>query len=191
MGAEASEDTARLLQRIAQGDREAFGSFYDRYAPLVFTFAVRLVRDRSEAEDLLQEVFLQAWRRAGTYSPARGSPEALILTLTRSRGIDKLRSIRRKDKSVLPIQEPFGSGGGGRLERDAPEVEARLTVQSVLAGLPEAQRMVLELAYFGGLTQSEIAAHLGEPLGTVKSRIRAGLGRLRELLGIKAAGGQP
>ncbi len=180
MGVELPDDPVRLIQQIARGNREAFGRFYDRYAPLVFAFAVRLLRVRAEAEDLLQEVFLQIWRQAGSYSQERGSPEAWILTITRSRGIDKLRSIRRRDRS---------SETSGKVENGARESEAKLTVRDALAGLPEAQRTVLELAYFNGLTQSEIAAHLGEPLGTVKTRMRAGIERLRGLLGTTAAGG--
>lgn len=188
MGAEPPGDPVRLIQQIARGDREAFGRFYDHYAPLVFTFAVRLLRDRSAAEDLLQEVFLQVWRQAGSYSQERGSPEAWIITITRSRGIDNLRSIRRRDRRLLPALEPSRADEGGKVESGAVESEARLVVPAALAGLPETQRLVLELAYFDGLTQMEIAARLGEPLGTVKTRMRAGLERLRQLLGAKAAG---
>ncbi len=189
MGAEPRDDPVRLIEEIVRGDREAFGRVYDRYAPLVFAFAVRLLRVRTDAEDLLQEVFLQIWRQAGSYSQERGSPEAWIMTITRSRGIDKLRSIRRKDRSVVPVEEPSGTEGGGKVERGDVESEARITVHDALAGLPEVQRSVLELAYFDGLTQSEIAVRLGEPLGTVKTRMRAGLERLRSLLRAKAAGG--
>lgn len=188
MGAGAA-DPVRLIQQISQGDREAFGRFYDRHAPLVFAFAMRLLRVRSDAEDLLQEVFLQVWRQAGNYNQERGSPEAWLMTITRSRGVDKLRSIRRKEKSFVPLEEPSRGEGGGKVESGAGQSEARLTVRGALGGLPEAERRVLELAYFDGLTQSEIAAYLREPLGTVKTRMRAGLGRLRGLMGAKTAGG--
>lgn len=189
MDAELPDDPTHLIQQIASGDREAFSRFYDRYAPLVFTFAVRLLRVRPEAEDLLQEVFLQAWRQAGSYRQARGSPEAWITTITRSRAIDKLRSIRRRDRGLSPTEEPAGTEGAGKVASGAMEAEARVTVQGALARLPAAQRTVLELAYFDGLTQSEIAARLGEPLGTVKTRMRAGLERLRGFLETKDAGG--
>lgn len=188
MGSQPSDDPIHLIEHTAQGDAEAFGRFYDRYAPLVFGFALRLLRDRADAEDLLQEVFLQVWREAGTYSKDRGSPEAWVLTMARSRGIDRLRVIRRSDRTSLAAGEPAARGQG------APEesaVNARLTVHGPLARLPEAQRTVLELAYFDGLTQSEIAARLGEPLGTVKTRMRTGLGRLRDLLAAGSAGGHP
>lgn len=184
MGAKPFEDPGTLIQRIAQGDRDAFGHFYDRYAPLVFTFAVRLLGDRFEAEDLLQEVSLQAWSQAGNYSPDRGSPEAWILNITRSRGIDRLRSLRRRKRGVVLL-----GGRGETPDSGTAESDARLTVHGRLAELPEAQRKVLEMAYFDGLTQSEIAARLGQPLGTVKTRMRAGLERLRGVLEGGASGG--
>jgi len=190
MGGDYSDDPVSLIQQIARGDREAFGRFYDHYAPLVFAFAVRLLRVRAEAEDLLQEVFLQAWRQAARYSRDRGSPEAWILTITRSRAIDRVRSMRRRDRGVVPLEEPSRTQDGRIEESEVMESEARLTAHAALAGLPEAQRKVLELAYFEGLTQSEIAANLGQPLGTVKTRLRDGLKRLREFLGARA-GGRP
>lgn len=184
---QGADDPVRLIQQISRGDRQAFGRFYDRYAPLVFAFAMRLLRARSDAEDLLQEVFLQVWRQAESYSQERGSPEAWLMTITRSRGVDKLRSIRRRDRSFVPL-EPSGGEGGGKVESGAGQSEARLTLHGALGGLPEAERRVLELAYFDGLTQSEIAARLGEPLGTVKTRMRSGLERLRGLLKTKTGG---
>jgi RNA polymerase sigma-70 factor (ECF subfamily) len=188
MGGDYSGDPVSLIQQIARGDREAFGHFYDHYAPLVFAFAVRLLRVRADAEDLLQEVFLQAWRQAARYSRDRGSPEAWILTITRSRAIDRLRSMRRRDRGFVPVEELSRTQGGRIEESEVMESEARLTAHAALAGLPETQRKVLELAYFEGLTQLEIAANLGQPLGTVKTRLRDGLRRLRELLGARAAG---
>jgi RNA polymerase sigma-70 factor (ECF subfamily) len=189
MVSELKEDPVHLIQEVASGNREAFSRFYDRYAPLVFTFAVRILRVRSEAEDLLQEVFLQIWREAGNYRPDRGSPEAWISTITRSRAIDKLRSLRRKEQGLVSLQDRHGSERGGEVDSATAESEAKLTVHGALGKLPAAQRIVLELAYFDGLTQSEIASRLREPLGTVKTRMRAGLAQLREHLGAKAAGG--
>jgi len=179
------ENPLQLVRDIGRGDRAAFGSFYDRFAPLVFSFAMRLVQERSTAEDLLQEVFLQIWREAEKYSPERGTPEAWIITITRSRAIDKLRSIRRRDKSFVPMEAPSGKEYDREVESGAAASEVRIMVNSALAQLPESQRKVMELAYFDGLTQSEIADRLKEPLGTVKTRMRAALGRLRELLGAK------
>ena len=183
MAADLPDNPTVLLQQTASGDGEAFRRFYDRYAALVFTFAIRLLSSRSDAEDLLQEVFLQVWRQAQSYSPERGSPEAWLITMTRSRAIDKLRSIRRRDMSPLSPDEPARLEGSMPVEPPTQALEAKLMLQGVLTKLPEEQRAVLELAYFDGLTQSEIAARLREPLGTVKTRMRAGLERLRGFLG--------
>src|SRR5918999_909076 len=106
MAADLLDNPIALLQQIVSGDGEAFSRFYDRYASLVFTFALRLLGSRADAEDLLQEVFLYVWRQAQSYSPERGSPEAWLITITRSRAIDKLRSIRRRDMTVLTPNEP-------------------------------------------------------------------------------------
>ncbi|MGH7371750.1 MAG: sigma-70 family RNA polymerase sigma factor, partial [Candidatus Methylomirabilales bacterium] len=166
--------------------REAFEHFYDRYASLVYTLALRILRVRSDAQDLLQEVLLQVWRQAGSYSPERGSPEAWLLTITRSRAIDKHRSVRRIERGLPATGDPSRLEGGGKVESGIAPSDARLTLHGALEKMPDAQRTVLELAYFDGLTQSEIAARLGEPLGTVKTRIRASLQRLREIIGAKA-----
>ncbi len=189
MGTEPPDNPHLLIARIANGDRDAFARFYDRYASLVFTFATRLLQVQSDAEDLLQEVFLQVWRQAGSYSQERGRPEAWLITMTRSRAIDKLRSLRRRDQNTVSSGGTFPVEGSGQVANGTGASEARLTVHGALAKLPEAQRMVLELAFFDGLTQSEIAARLGEPLGTVKTRIRAGLERLRGFLGDQTTGG--
>jgi RNA polymerase sigma-70 factor, ECF subfamily len=189
METETPDNPLHLIQRMATGDRDAFARFYDRYAALVLTFATRLLEVRADAEDLLQEVFLQVWRQAKSYDQARGSPEAWITTITRSRAIDKLRSRRRRGESAGSPQVSSPLDGVRKVESGAAESEARLTVHGALAQLPEAQRVVLELAYFDGFTQSEIAARLGEPLGTVKTRLRTGLERLRGFLGVKSGGG--
>jgi RNA polymerase sigma-70 factor (ECF subfamily) len=188
MAADLPDNPTFLLQQIASGDRDAFRRFYDRYATLAFTFALRLLGSQSDAEDLLQEVFLQVWRQAQAYSPERGAPEAWLITITRSRAIDKLRSIRRRNMNILTPEEPLRVESLAQAERPSQASEAKLTIQGVMAKLPEAQRHVLELAYFDGLTQTEIAARLGEPLGTVKTRMRAGLERLRGFLGAEATG---
>ena len=135
----ASPDSPmELVLQVGRGDRAAFGRFYDRFAPLVFSFAMRLVRERSAAEDLLQEVFLQIWREAGNYSPERGTPEAWIITITRSRAIDKLRSIRRRDKSFVPIEGPSGKEYDGRVESGATASDSKIMVNSALPQLRRA-----------------------------------------------------
>jgi RNA polymerase sigma-70 factor (ECF subfamily) len=176
-----------LIRQVANRDRDAFNQLYDRFSSLVFTLALRMLRVRSDAEDLLQEVFVQIWRQAESYSAERGSPEAWIINIARSRAIDKIRSIRRREKSFVLTDDPARAESSDNVESSAVESEARLTMNSALANLPEAQRKVLELAYFDGLTQTEIADRLAEPLGTVKTRMRSGIQRLRDILGTRAA----
>jgi RNA polymerase sigma-70 factor, ECF subfamily len=176
-----------LIQQVAKQDRDAFSQLYDRFSTLVFTLAMRMLKARSDAEDLLQEVFVQVWRQAENYSAERGSPEAWIVNIARSRAIDKIRSIRRMQKSFVLTDDPARAESSENVESSAAESETRLTMNSALANLPDTQRKVLELAYFDGLTQSEIADRLAEPLGTVKTRMRSGIQKLREILGAKLA----
>jgi RNA polymerase sigma-70 factor, ECF subfamily len=144
-----------------------------------------MLRMSSDAEDLLQEVFVQVWHQAHRYSEERGSPEAWIVNIARSRAIDKLRSIRRMERSFVLTDDPAKAESSDNVESSAAESETKLTMNSALANLPEAQREVLVLAYFDGLSQSEIADRLKEPLGTVKTRMRSGIQRLRDLLETK------
>ena len=171
-----------LIQRVGNQDREAFSQLYERFSTLVFTLAMRMLKTRSDAEDLLQEVFVQVWRQAQGYSAERGSPEAWIINIARSRAIDKIRSIRRMEKSFVLTDDPARAESGKNVESSAAESETRLTMNAALANLPETQRRVLELAYFDGLTQTEIAKRLAEPLGTVKTRMRSGIQRLRQIV---------
>jgi len=172
---------------MATGDRDAFGRFYDRYSPLVYPLIVRIVRERGDADDVLQEVFWEAWQAADSYDPDRGSPEAWIVMRARTRAIDRIRSVRRRSETfVAPVDETLASGpvepGGNAADRAAD----RGLVTGALAKLPEVQREVIELAYYGGLTQTEIAERLRQPLGTVKTRMRIALERLREIVGRQA-----
>jgi RNA polymerase sigma-70 factor (ECF subfamily) len=171
-----------LIQRVANQDREAFSQLYERFSTLVFTLAMRMLKIRSEAEDLLQEVFVQVWRQARGYSAERGSPEAWIINIARSRAIDKIRSIRRMERSFVLTDDPARAESSENVECSAAESEARMAMNSAVANLPETQRKVLELAYFDGLTQTEIAEQLAEPLGTIKGRMCAGIQRLREII---------
>ena len=175
-----------LIQKVANQDRDAFSQLYDRFSNLVFTLAIRMLKVRSDAEDLLQEVFVQVWRQAQSYSVQRGSPEAWIVNIARSRAIDKIRSIRRMEKSFVLTDDPARAESSDNVESSAAESEARIAMNSALANLPETQRKVLELAYFDGLTQTEIANRLAEPLGTIKTRMRSGIQRLRDMLGTQA-----
>jgi len=173
-----------LIRQMAAGDREAFGSFYDRYASLVYPLIVRIVRDRSDAADVLQDVFWEAWQSAASYDPRRGTPEAWMITRARTRAIDRVRAVRRRGETfVMPVEEGIAAepaiAGGDAAER----AEDRGIIQGALGQLSLAQREVIELAYYAGLTQTEIAERLKQPLGTVKTRIRLGLERLREAVG--------
>jgi RNA polymerase sigma-70 factor, ECF subfamily len=175
-------ETSALIARIAAGDRDAFSRFYDLLAPTAFGLIRRVLRDPEAAADVLQEVFWQVWREAPQYDPERGSPEAWLVMRARTRAIDRLRSIRRRDRTfVAPVDESVARDDGPA-GNPAVVAEDRGLVQTALAQLPEPQRRVIELAFFEGLTQSEIAIRLGEPLGTVKTRARLGLERLRGAL---------
>jgi RNA polymerase sigma-70 factor (ECF subfamily) len=163
-----------VLDRLVAGDHAALGEVYDRYAGLVNGLALRILRNTAEAEEVIQEVFVQIWRQAERFDPARGSVEAWICTIARSRALDRLRrrTSRREDSDeAIPGAT------------DTPKTVEALAVRKALESLSPDQRTALELAYYEGLTQSEIAERLGEPLGTVKTRIRTAMIRLRDVLG--------
>jgi len=174
-------DGGELLRRIARRDADAFGQFYDRYARLVYPLILRILGEAAEAADVLQGVFWETWMHAASYDPARGSPEAWLVVRARARAIDQLRSIRRRGDMVGAAgREVTSSAGTGPGPDSAAD---RVTLRRALERLPEEQREVVELAYYRGLTQTEIAEQLKQPLGTVKTRIRLGLERLRQTLG--------
>ena len=162
-----------LIHRIAAGDHTALGEFYDRFAGMANGLALRILRNTSDAEEVVQEVFLQAWRQADRYDAARGTPEAWISTLARTRALDKLR--RRASRREEPAEVAPGT-------TSTPANVEVLAVRKALEGLAAPQRRALELAYYDGLTQSEIATRLNEPLGTIKTRIRTAMIRLRAAL---------
>ena len=175
-----------LLKAVAARDEAALGQLYDRYRLILFGVLMRILNNREEAEDVLQEVFLQVWRRAADFDENRGRPFTWLVTLARSRGIDRLRSLAAKERVALAgAKEP--SEQVSDAVADALASEQRTLVTKALAQLPEEQKSPLILAYFDGLTQSEIAAKLGAPLGTVKTRMRAGLMKLREALSNQSA----
>ena len=178
-----SADAAALIARIAQGDGEAFGRFYDAFAGMALGLIRRVLRDPGASEEVLQEVFWQIWREADQYDPQRGRPETWLLMRAKTRAIDKLRSIRRRERTfVMAVDEGVASGDAAGSEDAGAAAEDRGLLRTALAQLPPAQRRVIELAFFEGLTQAEIYARLGAPLGTVKTRARLGLERLRDVL---------
>lgn len=184
MQASAPEDR-ELMRRVAGGDRTAFASLYDRHSPQTFGLLCRMLRRRAEAEELLQEVFLQVWRDAGRYQPDGASPRGWIFMIARSRAVDRLRaSVARERRETATVENDppapasLGPSGPERLE----ERERKARVGSALAELPPEQRQAIECAFFEGFTHSEAAERLGVPLGTVKSRILLGMRKLREAL---------
>jgi RNA polymerase sigma-70 factor (ECF subfamily) len=180
----SSESSGALIAAIAAGDRDAFSRFYDLTAPMAFGLIRRVLRDPEAAAEVLQEVFWQVWQEAPRYDPTRGTAEAWLVMRAKTRAIDRLRSIRRRDRTfVAPVDESVAQRREDQAPNPAVVAEDRGLIQTALAQLPEPQRRVIELAFFEGLTHSEIATRLGEPLGTVKTRARLGLDRLRGVLG--------
>jgi RNA polymerase sigma-70 factor (ECF subfamily) len=168
------EDTA-LIARIRGGDEHAMADLYDRYSGIVYGVALRVLGDTSAAEDLLQEVFLQLWRNPQAFDADRGRLAPWLAVIARNRAIDVLRKRPLEDNiDELPIST------GTNLEDDAAQRFAVEKVRGVLDQLPQEQRTVLEMAFFAGMTHTEIAGKTGEPLGTIKTRIRSGLLALRK-----------
>ncbi len=170
-----------LLHAIALRDEQALASLYDRYRLILFGLLIRILNSREEAEDVLQEVFLQVWRRAADFDERRGRAFTWLITLARSRAIDRLRQLGSRERLALSAID-FVDDVASSPVRDALRSEQRQIVAGALAELSEEQRRALTLAYFEGLTQTEIAARLSSPLGTVKTRMRSGMIKLRELL---------
>lgn len=169
------------MKAIAARDEAALAQLYDRYRVILFGLLMRILGNREEAEDVLQEVFLQVWRKAEDFDETRGRPFTWLVTLGRSRGIDRLRTLASRER-VAEAGAREASEEISDAASDAFRSEQRGLVNNALAQLPDEQKGPLMLAYFDGLTQSEIATRLGAPLGTVKTRMRTGLIRLRELL---------
>jgi len=169
-----------LVLLAARSEETALAELYDRYGRTAYGLALRIVRDRALAEDAVQEAFLALWRTSSRLVPERGKASTWILTLVHRRAVDTVRrEQRRRTESLERAPEP-ASGG---VEEDAWLRLQRERVQAALRSLPDPQREAIELAYYGGFSQSELAERLGQPLGTIKSRMFAGLSRLRELLG--------
>jgi RNA polymerase sigma factor (sigma-70 family) len=169
-----------LLARVARGDDDALGSLYDRFGRVAYGLALRIGRDERLAEDAVQEAFLAVWRQAASFRPERANARAWVLTFVHRRAVDLVRREERRRTEPL---EPEAEPATGSTAEAAELRRRREAVQHALAQLPEEQRRPIELAYYGGLSQSELAERLGEPLGTIKSRMFTGLKRLRELLG--------
>lgn len=176
-------DWAALIKRVADGDQSALTTLYDSTSRLVFGLILRVVTDRSTAEEVLLDVYTQVWRQASTYDANRGAPLAWLMTIARTRGIDRLRSGKHEHQhkeSLDSIGEVTASTASP--EADSVTSERRQLVRAALESLSAEQREVIELAYYLGLSHSEIALRLGQPLGTVKTRTRLGMMKLRDML---------
>jgi RNA polymerase sigma factor (sigma-70 family) len=168
-----------LVALVARADDEALAELYDRFGAVAYGVALRVVRDAALAEDVVQEAFLAAWRSAGRFVAERGKARTWLLTLVHRRSVDLVR--REEPRRAEPLRTQPDAGGRTADEEAWLRLE-RTRVQEALRRLPDQQREAIELAYYGGFTQSELADRLGEPIGTIKSRMFTGLGRLRELL---------
>ena len=180
---------AQLLQRVAQGDRQAFGELYDRFCGPLLGAAQHILRDPAEAQDVVHDAFVTLWEKAATFEVSRGSAFAWVVTLVRNRAIDRVRMRRRRAELLaesVPSDLGYTDGATDPSGSDSATLgdDAR-AVRAAVATLPPEQKRALELAFFGGLTQEEIARKLAEPLGTVKARIRRGLLKLRDSLALR------
>jgi RNA polymerase sigma-70 factor (ECF subfamily) len=171
-----------LVALTARGDERALGELYDRVGQVAYAIALRVLRDQRLAEDAVQEGFLAAWRSAGSYRPDRARAASWIVTLVHRRAVDIVRREQRRRTDVLDEAQWAETPGGAAVDEAAWLGYERDRVHAALGALPDVQREALELAYYQGYSQSELAERLGVPLGTIKSRMFAGLARLRELL---------
>lgn len=174
---QAVPSDAALVSAMASGDESAMGQLYDRYSPIVYSIALRVLGDAGMAEDLLQEIFMQLWRNPGAFDSKRGTLAPWLVAITRNRAIDWLRK-RRPETPVAEVALSIEPDLASKTEfaRSVGKIRA------MLDGMPTTQKDLLEMAYFEGLTHSEIAARTGQPLGTIKTRIRSGLLALRMAL---------
>ncbi len=181
-GSSDAAGDAAIMAAIAAGDRAALESLYDRYSPMVYALCRRILRDPAAADDLLSDIFLELWRRGDRFDPLRGSVPTYLATLTRSRGIDRLRAQART--AAAPLNEETADGSVIDPSAELTADERGLEVRKALAGLSIEQRQAVELAYYEGLSHSQIADRLSKPLGTIKTHIRQGLIHLRDSLRI-------
>ncbi len=175
-----------LIEKMMAGDESALSTLYDRYSAMLFGMLMRILQDRQAAEEVLQDLFLQLWRNAGQFDASRGSLPAWLMVIGRNRAISRLRG--RRDREVLEEEEGDFAGtfaSARTLKTKLRATSWRATVSAALGQLPVEQRQAVELAYFEGMTQSEIASKTGIPLGTVKTRVRTAMQTLRQILAQK------
>src|SRR5258707_6665458 len=183
---DTSIERSSLLPAVAHGDMAAFEQLYDRHSSTLYALLLRILSNADDAQEVLQETFVKAWTNAKMFDSVRGSDVAWLISIARSRGIDRLRSRKIRGDREDDAGRELSTGLGFIEKRtgadDAIESEERMAVRGALAELPEPQRLALALAYFEGLSQSEISAKLGEPLGTIKTRMQLGMKKLRKRL---------
>lgn len=180
---EQDKAAAELVRAVARGDEQAFATLYDQYGHILFGFLVRILRSRPEAEDTLQEVLIQVWQQAASFDETRGRAFTWLVTLARSRALDRLRASDSRERAARRSVESSSPAESAEGADDAAlRSERGLVVRRALAELPEEQRRNLLFAYLDGMSQTEIAERTGQPLGTVKTRMRAGLKKLSEML---------
>ena len=171
---------------MSKGDEDAFATFYDRFAPGLFSMIYAILRDQKESEDVLQEAFVQMWKRTGTYDSTRSSLFTWAVMISRHKAIDRLRSRQRQSRlaeAVASESTAISTPSADRADNALARNDERERVRTALAQLGESQREAIDLAFFAGLTQTQISERLGTPLGTIKARIRRGLLALRDVLG--------
>ena len=177
-----------LLARITKRERAAFEQLYTRYSNILYATAMKFLKEDADAQDVVQDVFIQIWDKAKLYDPAKGKPLTWALTLTRNRSIDRIRAIQRRTRLRDDFEKETVADESAGIREALSGVDASEKSQilrDAVGKLSSEQRKVIDLAFFGGLTQSEIAERLGEPLGTIKARARRGLMKLKEILGEK------
>lgn len=175
-----------LLARVAKRERPAFEQLYDRYSNILYATAMKFLKEDADAQDVVQDVFIQIWDKAKLYDPAKGKPLTWALTLTRNRSIDRIRAIQRRTRLRDDFEKETvvdESEGVREALSGVDASEKSQILRDAVGRLSPEQRNVIELAFFSGFTQSEIADRLGEPLGTIKARARRGLMKLKEILG--------
>ena len=177
-----NQEVAALIGKAAAGDQQAVSELYDTTSRMVYGLVLRILGDEAAAEEVLLDVYMQVWRQASTYDAGRGAPLAWLATIARSRAIDRLRAGRQHFQRTSSLETVSQQSTGESLEEAAYVTELRGIVREALSALSNEQREALELAYYGGMSHSEIAERLGQPLGTVKTRIRLGMIKLREIL---------
>ena len=174
-----------LLKRTGEGDRHSFERLYDRYSGILYSTAYRILNDQQAAEDVIQDVFIQIWEKAPIYDPSRGKPLTWAVTMTRNKAIDRLRSSQRRNRLQGDMERHAAIFEDYSARSSLDEVEAAEKsglMRKAVQQLSKEQRQAIELAFFSGMSQSEIAEAIGEPIGTIKARIRRGMMKLKEIV---------